>query len=108
MSNKVYTPDNFTQGHRFAVGNIGGGRKKGSKRDQCVERWQKLCKGKHTDRVYWALLNAAIGGDIAAIRLYLQYSQGIPKEQLEIINKQEETRNLEDIRTEFNSLFRNN
>ncbi len=71
VDKKVYTRDNFDSKGRFTNGNIGGGRKKGSQKDQIRTRWEKLCKGKHTDRVYWALLNACLQGDIAAIRLYL-------------------------------------
>lgn len=90
----------FIKGHKSL-----GGRPKGTKKAQLLIRWDKLCKGKHTDRVYYALLDAALSGDVAAIRLYLQYALGSPKEEMEITHK-EEVRNIETIRQEFNLLFR--
>jgi hypothetical protein len=69
----------FIKGHKSL-----GGRPKGTKKAQLLIRWDKLCKGKHTDRVYYALLDAALSGDVAAIRLYLQYALGSQKEEMEI------------------------
>jgi hypothetical protein len=96
----------FQKGNQTAVGH---GRPKGStgtKKQRLVERWTNITKGKHLDRVYYALLNACLQGDIAAIKLFLQYALGNPKEETILTVKQEE-RNPEELKNEFDKLFRN-
>jgi hypothetical protein len=56
------------------------------KRDtnQFQERFLALIKAKHFDRVYFALLNAAVRGDAWAIKYYLDRVLGKPVQAINV------------------------
>ncbi len=92
---------------RFLKGTGGVARKKGNNIEARLEQSRRQLKAKHLDRVYWALLNQCLKGDIPAIRLYYERFCGKIPDDLQITNKEPlEEKNLNDIRTEFDAKFR--
>ena len=90
---------------RFLKGCKGGpGRPVGNS----AEHWNKMFSvmtGRNFKRLYYALLNQALSGDVKAI-IYM-FDRLLGKQTETITHKTEEKQDLDAIRTEFDLLFRN-
>jgi hypothetical protein len=69
---------------RFVKGSSGGpGRPPKKREEKYLERFKKAVTLKEFEEAAQALVDAAIGGDVKAIRLLFQYALGNPKQLIE-------------------------
>jgi hypothetical protein len=79
----------------------GPGRPKGTKYETNIKNWSKLIKPAHIQKVYYALLSAAIGGDTKAIAIFLDRTLGKVKDELNVTQTITTVESPESIRQEL-------
>jgi hypothetical protein len=90
---------------RFLKGRRGGpGRPAGY--SQMWNERLKLMIGRNFKRIFYSILNEVLKGDTKAGIWMLEYLGGKPADHIEITDMTPETHNLDEIRAEFNSRFR--
>ena len=89
---------------QFAKGTSGNQGNKSS-HTMFTRHWLKQVKLKHIQEVYNTIVSEALNGDFKFIKLFMEYTLKRP-DQLELETNEQPKLNPNEIRNEFNKIFR--